>query len=120
MSQDLHTATAAHEKFQINVLLYEGAEHVWVAQGLEKNLVAHGPTPAAALANIKTVLQLRVNFDCLHKRDPLGRLQPARDIYWAAKQHATLFHSDEDATSVLLPIHVRAFKTDCPIAATPA
>src|SRR4051794_38268009 len=73
----IDTASSRDPKLTIRVLLYHSAESMWIAQGLERSMVAHGPTPEAAMAAIHNVLQLRVNFDCLNKRKPLSQLAKA-------------------------------------------
>ncbi len=112
MSRDpnpIRKTEASHEpsRLSITVLLYETSHRLWVAQGLQKNMVAHGPTPEAALAAIKQVLQIRVNFDALHNRQPLARLRKAADVYWKASERAEVFQQ-ETLDDSFLPAHLVA------------
>jgi hypothetical protein len=76
------------EVLRFKALLFREGENRWIAQILEKDMAAHGPTEYAALAAVELVLQAHVNFDAKHQRVPLSRLKPAPKVYWDAYEHA--------------------------------
>lgn len=74
-------------QLQLHVLIFQERD-TWVAQALEKDMAAHGPTPYAALAAVEQVLQAHVNFDTRYQRQPLSRLNRAPEVYWKAFESA--------------------------------
>lgn len=91
------------------LLFVEGG--TWVAQVLEKNLAAHGPSPYAALAAVELVLQGHVNFDTRQRREPLSRLKPAPEHFWTAFESARPLPLPKPGTG-LLPAHIIAAIAD--------
>ena len=73
---------------ELRVLIFEEDAGRWVAQALEKDMAAHGPTAYAALAAVQLVLQSHVNFDTRLERTPLSRLGRAPQPYWDAFERA--------------------------------
>src|SRR5690348_4510406 len=93
------------------VIFQEGS--TWVAQVLERDMAAHGPTPYAALAAVQLVLQAHVNFDTLHRRAPLSALDPAPDVYVRAFEAGKPLAIP--APQPLLPAHIiAAISNDTP------
>jgi hypothetical protein len=86
------------------VLIFRQGDQ-WVAQVLEKDMNAHGPTAYAALAAVQLVLQTHVNFDTRHRREPLSRLRQAPAEYWRAYEDAEPLLLDSE--SPYLPAHMR-------------
>ena len=119
------------EPLALRVLIFEDVPGTWVAQVLEKDMAAHGPTAYAALAAVQLVLQAHVNFDTRHNlqrsrfpdawvalqahvnfdtrhnRQPLSRLKQAPDVYWRAYERAEPLTIPLDAP-ILLPAHISA------------
>lgn len=97
---------------QLHVLIFQKGEN-WIAQVLEKDLTAHGPTAYAALAAIQLVVQTHVNFDTRHRREPLSSLGEAPPEYWKAYEHAEPMLVDEE--SPFSPADIRPALTREPI-----
>lgn len=77
-------------ELRLRVLIFQEQEDGnWVAQVLEKNIAAHGPTPYSALAAVQLSLQAHAVFDTRHQRVPFSRLKPAPAVYFDAFKRAT-------------------------------
>ena len=72
---------------ELHVIIFREGDQ-WVAQVLERDMTAHGPTEYAALAAVQLVLQVHVNFDTRQQRVPLSRLKRAPEAFWRAYEHA--------------------------------
>ncbi len=75
------------ETLTLRVVIFREGDQ-WVAQVLEKDMSAHGPTEYAALAAVQLVLQAHVNFDTRQKRSPLSMLSRAPEAFWRAYEKA--------------------------------
>src|SRR5688572_28429560 len=89
---------------QLHVLIFQKGDN-WIAQVLEKDLVAHGPTAYAALAAVQLVVQTHVNFDTRNRRPPLSSLREAPPEYWRAYDNAEPMLLDSD--SPFFPADIR-------------
>ena len=61
----------------------------WVAQGLEHDLAAQGPTLELAQRAFLHALAGQFKLDTMKQRSPLAHLQPAPMKYWRAWDQAT-------------------------------
>lgn len=86
---------------RLRVLIFEDGPGVWVAQVLEKDMAAHGPTPHAALKAVQLVLQAHVNFDTRLKRPALSMLEPAPQEFFEAYDEAEPLAIPSEQTSRL-------------------
>lgn len=84
-----------------SVLLFQEPRGVWVAQGLEHDIAAHGPTVEAAKVAFERTILGYFQLAAKHHRDPIASL-PGRapDVFWQVWYHvreretATLAVSD--------------------------
>lgn len=98
----------------LTVLLFEELPGVWVAQIIEKDMAAHGPSMEAAFVAVQAVFQAHVNFDTRHNREPLSLLTPAPKAYWLALEDAEPVVLSSDR-SMFLPAHMNAVVSRTPI-----
>src|SRR5215467_3369552 len=89
----------------LTVLLFEEITGVWVAQVIEKDIAAHGPSMEAAFVAVQAVVQAHVNFDTRHHREPLSLLAPAPEPYRQALEHAQPVVLSNDR-SMFMPAHM--------------
>ena len=71
----------------LHIIIFREGDQ-WVAQVLERDMAAHGPTEYAALAAVQLVLQAHINFDTRQQRIPLSRLNRAPEAFWRAYENA--------------------------------
>ena len=72
----------------ISVLLFKEGD-AWVAQGLEHDLAAQGPSIELVQRAFLSALAGQFKLDLQQKRAPLSHLQPAPMRYWRAWDQAT-------------------------------
>jgi hypothetical protein len=84
-----HPLTTGH--IYLAVLFFKArASDMWIAQGLERDISAHGPDlPAAQLAFERTVTGY-LKLDAAHGRAPLASLHPAPRPFWDAWERVAL------------------------------
>lgn len=82
----------------LNVLFFKEANGTWVAQALERDIAAQGPTiDEARLAFERTVWGYLLVDDRLH-REPLSGLKPAPNAYWEAFKTVALLRRQKMIT----------------------
>jgi predicted RNase H-like HicB family nuclease len=70
------------------LLLKEGSDNGWVAQGLEIDIAAQGASIKEALNNFTEVFAGQVASDLANQREPLVSKKQAPPWYWQALKHA--------------------------------
>jgi hypothetical protein len=73
---------------RLRVLVFQELPHAWVAQVVEYDIAAGGPTPDGAVEAVVRILQAHIDFDRRHNREPLSGFQAAPRRYWNALAHA--------------------------------
>lgn len=70
----------------------------WIAQGLEYDIAAQGPSAALALRSFVRLLHARIRLDLQRNREPLADLPPAPEHFVAAwerlQEHMTVSAPD--------------------------
>lgn len=102
-----------HVGLELRVLLYRDGSERWIAQALERDMSAHGPTAYAALAAVQLVLQTHINFDTRLQRIPLSRLRPAPQAYWRAYEGAEPLPLLNETS--MTPAHLRPAVSQQPV-----
>jgi len=71
----------------LGVLLFrDRSTGMWIAQALEHDISAHGPSVEAARIAFERVVDGYLSLDARHHREPLSTLQPAPRVFWDAWQ----------------------------------
>jgi hypothetical protein len=70
------------------LLLKEGTDSSWVAQGLDYDMAAQGESIGEALENFQAVFQGQVALDLQKGREPLTGKKQAPSWYWRALEEA--------------------------------
>jgi hypothetical protein len=70
------------------LLLKEGTDSSWVAQGLDYDIAAQGESIGEALGNFQAVFQGQVALDLQKGREPLAGKKAAPPWYWQALEQA--------------------------------
>ena len=77
----------------LRVVVFEGLRGTWVAQALEYDIAAEGPSTEGAVEAVLRILQARVDFARRHNREPLSDSCAAPRHYWNAFAQATPLES---------------------------
>lgn len=72
----------------ISVLFFKepGSPLIWVAQGLEHDIAAHGGTIEAAKRAFERTVAGYFQLAAKHNQEPLASLKPAPDLFWQVWQ----------------------------------
>jgi len=70
------------------LVLKEGAGSGWVAQCLEYDIAAQGPSIRAAIENFRDVFQGQIALDLKKNREPMAGKKQAPPWYWQALEDA--------------------------------
>ena len=84
------TIRSLPDVIQVNVLLYRN-EDVWIAQGLEYDIVAQGQTIPQVRARFYVTIMTHCHFDATNNREILQGIEKAPEKFW------TMFEEAEDA-----------------------
>jgi hypothetical protein len=77
------------QSLRLRVVIFEDMPGTWVAQALEYDIAAQGPTKEGAVEALLRILEAQVRFDCRHNREPLACFCAAPHQYWNAFARAT-------------------------------
>ena len=68
----------------LKVLLFrrEGDLDTWIAQGLQHNIVAHGPDVEHAKRAFVRTVRGYIELATKHGQDPLASIRPADQFFW--------------------------------------
>ena len=67
----------------LSVLFFQERPGVWVAQALERDIAAQGPSIEAARVAFERTIAGYLKLDAGLSREPLSALRPAPKDYWA-------------------------------------
>ena len=81
--------SSTSQSLRLRVVIFEDVPGTWVAQALEYDIAAHGPTTEGAVEALLRILEAQVRFDCRHNREPLACFCAAPHQYWNAFARAT-------------------------------
>jgi hypothetical protein len=68
----------------LSVLFFQESPGIWIAQGLERDIAAHGPSIEAAKVAFERTVVGYFRLDRMRHREPLSTLKPAPATFWNA------------------------------------
>jgi hypothetical protein len=69
---------------RLRFVLFLDAPGLWVARGLEHDLIAEAPTIGQALRSVMRLVLTHAEFDLRHHLEPLSAFPAAAQSYWNA------------------------------------
>src|SRR4051812_25942350 len=72
------------ESHRLRFVLFLDAPGLWVARGLEHDLIAEAPSIGQALRSVMRLVTARGAFDVRHPLEPLSAFPAAAQTYWNA------------------------------------
>jgi hypothetical protein len=106
-------SATSNDNIYLGVLLFiDRATGMWVAQALEHDISAHGPTIEAAQTAFERVIDGYLKLDAIRHRAPLSAIPRAPQPFWDAWQQVT--EKQAQALSVPHAYAIRAITDEAP------
>ena len=83
----------------LSVLLFKDSSGMWIAQGLEHDISAHGANIEAVKLAFERTITGYLRLDAQHNREPLSSLRPAPKHFWDSWQRVAKKHTESIPTT---------------------